>query len=143
MSAIHRHSGLDLLPLLGLLVAGVVVATLLLSTISISWKQPLPDSIPWDYTFNNHCRKHLGEQLDAWKIYDLLKNGQCTMEDRYCREDDYHGSMMLWLCEDPVTGILGGLFVVLETQEIMSGYGESYEHWVDEVIDEEGWTACP
>lgn len=131
--------------------AGLVALTLLdpgltkVDSIKIDWKLPYPDRLPPNLTINNRCRKHLGEPLDAWKIYQLHLQGKCTMEDRYCRTSESHGPMMLFLCEDPITGITGGLFIILEKSEIISGYGNgetTFEYWTQEVIDQEVWGSC-
>lgn len=111
-----------------LLVAFVAVAALLgpVATPQKSaphWLPARPVSIPDDLVITAHAKKHLGEQLDAWKIYDLILEGRCTAAGKYCSPR----GVTLYLCTDPVSGITGGLFVV--GNAITSGYGSEY--WGD------------
>ena len=150
---------------LGLLLIAGLMGLFLLNSLSsrmnlkigpiyINWKLLYPDKIPLDLTINRRCQQHVGEaQLNAYRIYEMYKQGQCADENRYCRVDARHGPMMLYLCEDPVTGIIGGLFVILEKHEIFSGFGyddshypgsSNFEFWMDVINNEdEPWDLCP
>ena len=161
MTALAGRSSRNPLPWL-VLSALALTATvgILLQSVSISLRTPHPDRIPIDYTFNDHCKKHLTgadkADLNAWEIYKMLKQGQCATVSRYCRVHERRGPEMLWLCEDPVTGIIGGLFVVLEAGEIYSGYGfsdascmrkyglDNFEYWTNLVFNKKRrWGPCP
>ena len=139
MSAIHRHSGLDLLPLLGLLVVAVVVATLL-PMISIPWTlKERGQEIPRDLEFTSHARtSHSDKALNAECVYKKFLEGSCTAEAKFCSTHPIHGARELYLCQDPVSGLVGFLIVELErwnVPKILTGYGVKWI--VDPKIEEE------
>lgn len=74
-----------------------------------------------------HAAKHAAEQLDAERIYAMLLQGRCAAADQFCNSD----GMRLYLCFDPVTGLLGGLFV--QDGMVISGYGSRASYWAGKV----------
>ena len=74
-----------------------------------------------------HAAKHAAEALDARRIYDMLLQGKCAAAARFC---DSNGKQ-LYLCFDPVTGLLGGLFV--QDGIIDSGWGSRASYWAGKV----------
>lgn len=85
--------------------------------------------LPADWRVSVHATKHEGEALDAEKIYALLLEGKCAGEAQYCNNK----GKQLILCFDPVTGLLGGIFVSA-TGLVESGWGVStFSHWGDQV----------
>lgn len=84
---------------------------------------------------NDHAKKHIGEALDAWKIYALLLQGKCAAETVYCR----NGSEKMYLCLDPETKLVGAIFQI--DGEIRSGFGSRIDYW-RRTIDKGGWERC-
>lgn len=74
-----------------------------------------------------HAKKHESQVLDAWKIYTLLLEGKCVASAVFC---DPSGKK-LYLCVDPVSGLIGGMIV--EAGEIATGYGAHASYWSSKV----------
>jgi len=85
---------------------------------------------------NGHAHKHADQALDAWRIYGLLLAGNCVASTVYCGPSDIE---RLYLCTDPVSGLIGGLFVFGD--EIMTGYGSREAYWKNKVRGSE-WEVC-
>ena len=74
-----------------------------------------------------HAAKHAAEALDAPRIYAMLIEGKCTAAAQYCNSD----GKRLYLCFDPVSGLLGGLFI--QNGMIETGYGSRPSYWAAKV----------
>lgn len=86
-------------------------------------------------TINGHAAKHQAQQLHAWKLRDLLLQGQCVASRRWCG-----GSKELYICQDPVSGLIGGLLIIGD--EIITGYAGADGYWYDKVNSAEWGDAC-
>jgi len=91
-------------------------------SIDIPWTLPERGyEIPRDFLFNpEHAFDHRGQELDAEKVYKLLLEGKCAVSSRWCGKDKY-GSKEMYLCDDPVSGLIGVLIVYLEGSRTMKG----------------------
>ena len=110
-----------------LLLIGVIILAIQAQNL---WHQP-DISQP---IVSDHAVKHVGERLDAWRIADLIKSKTCTTVRYYC-----NGRRELYLCEDPNTGLVGGLLVASDV--IITGYGARAKYWQNKVESGE-WKPC-
>lgn len=78
--------------------------------------------VPRNLRIASHAKKHVGQTLDAWRIYALLLEGKCVASKRYRNSSGGE----LYLCVDPVSGLVGGLFV---TGKQATGWGAHAEKW--------------
>lgn len=84
-----------------------------------------PEGLP----VSSHAVKHDGQAMTAETLYRQLLAGQCTASRRFC-----NGQRELYLCADPVTGLVGGL--IIEAGEIIvTGYGTRASYWGNKVGD--------
>lgn len=84
---------------------------------------------------NEHAAKHQAQQLNAWRLRQLLSQGQCVASRKWCGA----GEKELYICADPVSGLIGGLLVVGD--QIVSGYAGSTGYWQGKVAGSE-WGRC-
>lgn len=84
---------------------------------------------------NGHATKHVSQQLNAWKLREMLQQGQCVASRMWCG-----GDKELYICVDPLTGLIGGLLVV--GNEIITGYAGADGYWYDKVNGPEWADAC-
>jgi len=94
-----------------------------------------PVNIPADLIINGHAAKHIGEELDAWKLYAMLLEGQCVASTVWCGGSDIE---KLYLCTTP-DGLIGGLFRFGD--EIMSGFQGPLDYWI-RIRDRDNWEVC-
>jgi len=122
----QRQGGMAGFVFLLLLVGGLVL------TIQIQnlWEQPAISQPP----ISAHAAKHVGESLDAWRIATLISSRSCATVRYYC-----NGSRELYLCEDPNTGLVGGLIVASDV--IVTGYGARARYWQRKLETGE-WRPC-
>lgn len=117
-----------ILLLIGMLVVGVAGVGM---AGNHTRSRPAP---PPDVEISSHAEKHVGQALDAWSIYAKFQADTCTSVRRYCalgRE--------LYLCEDPETGLVGGL--ILAGDVVITGYGARARYWENKVKSGE-WGPC-
>ena len=87
-------------------------------------------SLQADWKVSTHATKHEGEDLDAEKIYNMILQGKCAGVGQFCNSQ---GKQLL-LCFDPITGLLGGIFVNTVTGLVESGWGVTrFHYWGDKV----------
>lgn len=107
----------------GAIGGGTIAAARQQQVTAPGWLSGRQVTIPDGLSITSHAKKHVGEELDAWQIYALLLQGQCVASARYCRSDGTE----LYLCVDPVTGLMGGLMVLDDV--ILTGYGSGARYW--------------
>lgn len=83
-----------------------------------------------------HAAKHNDETLNAWIIYGQLLAGKCAASTVFCGGSEIE---KLYLCIDPVSGLVGGLLVFGD--EIMTGYGSHATYW-ERVVERDNWEIC-
>lgn len=102
------------------------------------WLVGQQTAISNDLIINDHAEKHRDQKANAWILYSLLLEGQCVASAKFCSLNELE---KLYICVDPVTGLVGGLFIIGD--EIITGYGtRSFEYW-DRTIINEFWEVCP
>lgn len=107
--------------------SGLTLATSAREATVPNWLDGRQTAIEPGLAVSPHAAKHAAEQLDAQCIYEMLLQGKCAAADQFCNAD----GMKLYLCFDPVTGLLGGLFI--QDGVIISGYGSRASYWAGKV----------
>lgn len=100
-----------------------------------SWLAGEQTTLREGLTIHGHAAKHQAQAMNAWQLQTMLSNGQCVASRQWCGT----GSEELYICVDPVTGLIGGLIVVGD--RIISGYAGSEGYWRGKVLGDE-WGAC-
>jgi len=130
MFAMALLAGLAALVVLGL--AQQTALPAMQQQVEIPWSEI---EIPANLRINEHASKHLGQQLDAWKIYAMLLEGQCVDTAVFCGPSDIE---RLYLC-DSLTGLIGGIFV--DGDEIHTGFGARLKYWENQLAKPK-WEVC-
>lgn len=98
--------------------------------------RPTYPSIPAGIPITAHAEGHQGQALDAWKLYDLLLEGKCVASGVWCGATR---TEQLYLCIDPVTGLIGGLF--RDENGIWNGFAGSIRYW-EKQVHSNNWEDC-
>lgn len=123
----------------------VIVLTLLNSTAVIqvsTTTRPVymlhkgPSSVSPDLILEDYWTGHAGQKMNAVETYKMLLAGECAMVARYC--DEYDPNKELHLCLDPVSHLVGGIYVVGNV--IKNGYaGDGGDYWNKKLRQDESW----
>ena len=127
--------------LLVILLTSMVQANITLTQVAAvetpDWLAGKQARIPSGLTIVEHTEKHKAAQLNAWKMYSMLLEGQCAASTRFCGGSDIE---FLYICLDPVTGVIAGLLQFGD--EIRSAFGYDDSNYWQERIRKGRWTEC-
>lgn len=126
-----RSSPIGTYTVLAFMLVGAFVAMVaLLGPMTVAPQRSVPYwlptnhiAIPKDLTITAHATKHQVEQLNAETIYAMLLEGKCAASAKYCNPN----GTVLYLCLDPISGVIGGLFVVGDA--VATGYSSGEQYW--------------
>ena len=112
---------------------------------------------PSELSFSDHSLGHFRgttkggqpQKMNALEIYELGQHHGCVASRRWCLTDPWGLLTELYLCVDPLTGLIGGLFIAHvkpiiggpAIMEVQSGHARPASEWF-KLIQDEGWLDC-
>jgi hypothetical protein len=138
-------AGLFLMIILALTAALLVALPMLQQLPAVQISKPVQCHVPhWldgnqvqlqeGLMIKDHATKHAAQQMNAWELQQMLHTGRCAASRKWC-----NGEKELYVCVDPVSGLIGGLLIVGD--QIITGYAGSEGYWHGKVTEGD-WGRC-